>query len=159
MLWALLPTPPLSYIIILSLVKLLDSMAVKMIPWHSQLILSSQRRFTYMYIYKYMYRNMSLTVQPRTTHFSFLISIFVRGGYWINAVLPNWGLVTYLHATPSLRETRNELEERCWINCLFLGRSDCTWERLLGFLLPLIGLYHHFAATFPYTDSNTIQVN
>lgn len=30
---------------------------------------------------------------------------------------------------------------------------------MLGFLLPLIGLYHHFAATSPYTDSNTIQVN
>lgn len=42
---------------------------------------------------------------------------------------------------------------------LFLGRSDCTWERLLGFLLFLLGLYHHFAATFPYTDSNTIQLN
>lgn len=134
--------------------KVIRHMAVKMIPWHSQLILSSQRSFTYMYIYKYMYRNMSLTVQPRTTHFSFFISVFVRGGYWVKAVLPNWGLVTYLHATPRQRETRSGTG-RCWINCLFLGRSDCTWEGLLRFPLPLIGLYHHFTATFPYTDSNT----
>lgn len=153
MLWAPLSTPALSYITILSFMELLGSMAVKMFPWHSQLILSSQRSFTYVYIYKYMYRNMSLIV-PRTTHFSFVMSVFVRGGYWIRAVLPNWGLVTYLHATPRPREMRSGTG-RCWINCLFLGRSDCTWEGLLKVPFTSDRTYYHFTATFPYTDSNT----
>lgn len=157
MLWAPFPTLPLSY----RNSKLCAITGLYGCQNDSQFIPSSEKSFTYMYIYTYMYRNMPLThCTTMDNSFPFPVSVLVRWGHWTKAVLPNWVWVelSIWFLPQEWKKWEVELEGRCWTNglpwgrseypaCLFLGRTVRTSFSSGRTLLPL----HCY---LPYTHSD-----
>lgn len=153
---ALLPTLPLSYIIP-SFVKLLDSMAVKMIAWHSQLTLPQEELVE---LSTRTHTNICTEVCRALYNFGQLISLslllylsdednelkqrFQTHVWWPISILPqtqrskkwNW---------------KGDIEQSSLKKWLYLGRTA-------GIPFSSDRTHLHFAAaTLPYTDST--QVN
>lgn len=126
----------------------------------AQLILFSHRSFTYIHVYKFMYRNRPLTVRPWTTYFPFLVSVFVRWRHWTKlsyASKPRLSGLSQFYPTHERKEKWNWQRGAEHTGCLPWGRSEdpAGLSGKTGFLLALIGFHPYIAVTLPNILSNT----